>query len=82
LVDNLLHHDPFLVLADYRSYVDAQGKVETAWGDEEAWTRASILNAARSGRFSSDRSIYEYCRDIWSVEPVPVAETDGKEGER
>jgi starch phosphorylase len=76
VVDNLLHHDPFLVLADYRSYVDAQGEVEKAWRDEDAWTRAAILNAARSGRFSSDRSIYEYCRDIWKVEPVPVSEVE------
>jgi starch phosphorylase len=82
LVDNLLHHDPFLVLADYRSYVDAQGEVEKAWGDEEAWTRASILNAARCGRFSSDRSIRDYCRDIWNVEPLPVPEVDEKESGR
>jgi starch phosphorylase len=82
LVDNLLHHDPFLVLADYRSYVDAQGEVEKAWGDQEAWTRASILNAARSGRFSSDRSIRDYCHDIWNVEPVPVPEVGEKGGER
>jgi starch phosphorylase len=74
LVDNLLHDDPFLVLADYRSYVDAQGEVESAWRDEERWTRAAILNVARSGRFSSDRSIYEYCRDIWTVAPAPVPE--------
>jgi len=79
LVDNLLNHDPFLVLADYRSYVDAQGAVETAWADAEGWTRASILNAARSGRFSSDRSIRDYCRDIWNVEPVPVPEV-GEQG--
>ncbi|MCG6923544.1 MAG: glycogen/starch/alpha-glucan phosphorylase [Acidobacteria bacterium] len=82
LVDNLLHDDPFLVLADYRAYVDAQAEVETAWRDEERWTRASILNAARSGRFSSDRSIYEYCRDIWHVEPLPLAEVVGEGEER
>ena len=82
LVDNLLHHDPFLVLADYRSYVDAQGEVEKAWGHQEAWTRASILNTARAGRFSSDRSIQDYCSDIWSVEPVPVPEVGEKGSER
>jgi starch phosphorylase len=81
LVDNLLHDDPFLVLADYRAYVDAQAGVETAWGDEERWTRASILNAARSGRFSSDRSISEYCRDIWHAEPLPVAQVAREEDE-
>jgi starch phosphorylase len=82
LVDNLLNHDPFLVLADYRDYVDAQARVEAAWRDEERWTRASILNAARCGRFSSDRSIDEYCRDIWHVEPLPVSEVAGEEDER
>jgi len=69
----------FLVLADYRSYVDAQGEVEKAWRDEGTWTRASILNTARSGRFSSDRSIGEYCREIWKVGPVPVPEAAGGE---
>ena len=75
IVENLVHHDPFLVLADYRAYVDCQAEVEKAWRDEEGWTRKSILNVARSGRFSSDRSIRDYCREIWNVEPLPVSET-------
>jgi starch phosphorylase len=75
VVENLVHHDPFLVLADYRAYVDAQAAVEEAWRHEEGWTRASILNVARSGRFSSDRAIREYCREIWNVEPLPVPES-------
>jgi starch phosphorylase len=72
LVDNLLHHDPFLVLADYRSYVDCQARVSAAWQDSDAWSRMSILNAARSGKFSSDRAIAEYCDEIWHVGAMPV----------
>ena len=72
LVDSLLNDDPFLLLADFRAYVDAQDAASRAWRDEERWTRMSILNVARMGRFSSDRSIREYCRDIWDVEPQPI----------
>jgi starch phosphorylase len=72
LVDSLLDHDPFLLLADFRSYVDAQQEVGRAYQDAERWTRMSILNVARMGRFSSDRAIQEYCRDIWHVEPQPI----------
>ncbi|MBB3603866.1 starch phosphorylase [Mycolicibacterium sp. BK556] len=72
LVDNLLHHDPFLVLADYRSYIDCQSRVSAAWLDSDAWSRMSILNAARSGKFSSDRAIAEYSDEIWHVGAMPV----------
>jgi starch phosphorylase len=72
LVDSLLNYDPFLVLADYRSYVDCQEQVSQAYRDPERWTAMSILNVARMGKFSSDRTIEEYSRDIWRVEPVPV----------
>jgi starch phosphorylase len=76
LLDNLLHHDPFLLLADYQSYIDSQDQVSQAYRDQENWTRMSILNAARTGKFSSDRSIREYCDDIWKVKPLPVVIED------
>ncbi len=72
LVDNLRYDDPFLVLADYASYVECQDRVSAAWQDTRRWTRMSILNTARSGKFSSDRAIAEYCDDIWNVLPVTV----------
>ena len=71
LVDNLLWHDPFLVLADYQSYIDFQAEVSKLWGYTEAWTRKSILNVARMGKFSSVRSINDYCEMVWKVKPVP-----------
>ena len=64
--------DPFLVLADYASYVECQGRVSAARHDADAWTRMSILDTARSGKFSSDRAIAEYCDEIWNVRPVTV----------
>jgi starch phosphorylase len=72
LVDNLVHHDPFLVLADFRSYVDTQRDVGNAWQSQGAWTKSSILNTARAGKFSSDRSISEYAKGIWRVQPVKL----------
>jgi len=72
LIDNLLWHDPFLVLADFQSYADCQAQVDIAYQDPEHWTRMSILNIARSGIFSSDRAIQEYADDIWKVEPVDI----------
>jgi starch phosphorylase len=73
LIANLLHSDPFLVLADYAEYVACQERVNAAWKDPNRWTRMSILNTARSGKFSSDRAIREYCDQIWDVEPVRIA---------
>ena len=72
LVDAMLDHDDYMLLADYRSYIACQEKVSEVYRDQERWTRMSILNVARMGRFSSDRSIREYCEKIWGVEPHPV----------
>jgi starch phosphorylase len=72
LVDNLLGHDPFFVLADYQSYIDCQDRVSALWRDQKAWTRMSILNAARMGKFSSDRSIRDYCEKVWDIKPLSV----------
>jgi starch phosphorylase len=72
LVENLLHADPFLVLADFADYVARQEDVSTAWRDAPRWTRMSILNTAYSGKFSSDRAIREYCEQIWKIGPVKI----------
>ena len=73
LLDHLLQHDRFLLLADYRAYVDAQAEVDRAFRDSVRWTRMSILNVARAGKFSSDRAIREYSDSIWKAKPVRVA---------
>ncbi len=72
LVDALVERDEYMLLADYQSYVDCQEEVNRAYRDAEHWTRTSILNVARMGKFSSDRAIREYAEEIWKAEAVPV----------
>jgi len=71
LVESLLTRDEYLLFADYQAYVDCQRRVSEVYVDRQRWTRMSILNCARVGRFSSDRSIRDYCRDIWNIEVAP-----------
>jgi starch phosphorylase len=77
IFDDLLNsikcpNDPWMTIADFRSYVDAQRRVDDAYRDKDHWTRMSILNCANSGKFSTDRTINEYNNDIWKLQPQPI----------
>lgn len=73
LTDNLIYHDEYMLCADYGPYIHAQEKVAECYLDQKRWTTLSILNVARSGKFSSDRCIQDYCDDIWKVSPVKIS---------
>jgi len=75
LLENLTGRDPYFALADFESYLAAQDAVDQAWSNREHWNRMSLLNTARSGMFSSDRSIREYAARIWQAEAFPVTIT-------
>jgi starch phosphorylase len=70
ITDSLLGQDPYMVLQDFQSYIDCQQKVAEAYRNKTHWTKMSVLNVARMGKFSSDRSIKEYCDNIWHVKPL------------
>ncbi|MEA5419441.1 glycogen/starch/alpha-glucan phosphorylase [Spirulina sp. CCNP1310] len=72
LIDSLLYHDQYMLMADFRAYLECQVKVGAAYLDQDRWTRMSILNAARMGKFSSDRTIHEYVTEIWNAKPVTI----------
>jgi starch phosphorylase len=72
LIHSLLYRDEYMLFADYQSYIDCQDKVSRVYRNQEQWSRMSILTVSRMGKFSSDRSIREYCENIWRVEPVHI----------
>lgn len=72
LIQSLLTRDEYMLLADYQPYIDCQDQVSAAYKDRERWTRMSILNVARIGKFSSDRAIRDYCAEIWKTWPVKI----------
>ncbi|MGK7916212.1 MAG: glycogen/starch/alpha-glucan phosphorylase [Prochloraceae cyanobacterium] len=81
IVEELIAQDSYALLADYQSYVECQERVAAAYRDQDNWIRMSILNAARTGRFSSDRTIGEYCQEIWQVKPVPIEQIESGQAE-
>ncbi|MDA3893033.1 MAG: glycogen/starch/alpha-glucan phosphorylase [Salinivirgaceae bacterium] len=72
ITDNLLWHDPYMLMADYSLYIDCQDLISNTWKDTADWNRKAILNVARMGKFSSDRSIHDYCENIWKVKPFKI----------
>jgi starch phosphorylase len=76
IYDELMHRDDFCLMADFDAYVAAQDKAEKAYLEKTRWTRMSILNVARCGKFSSDRTVGQYARDIWDIGAVDIPLVD------
>ena len=76
IIDSLMQHDEYMLFADFQSYMDCQDRVDAAYKDQQHWAKMSILNVARMGKFSSDRSIRQYCQEIWKAEPVEIEMKD------
>jgi starch phosphorylase len=74
LIDNLLNVDHYMLLADYRSYIEVQRKVDELYKDPDAWTRTALLNTCRMGKFSIDRTVMEYAHNIWDIAPQCITE--------
>jgi len=72
IIDDLLHIDNYFVLADFENYISTQLLVEQTYLDKQSWNKKSILNVARIGKFSSDRTISEYAKDIWHIKPYKI----------
>jgi starch phosphorylase len=72
IAEDLIHRDPFFVLADYRAYSTAQERANNAYQNRPLWSKMAILNTALTGKFSSDRTIKEYAQDIWRLKSVSV----------
>ena len=70
IVSSLLEHDEYLLFADFQSYIECSERAAKVYADHDLWTTMSILNTARCGFFSSDRSMRQYCEDIWGVKPL------------
>lgn len=72
IIQGLLNSDEYMHLADYQSYIDMQAQVDQAYLDQDYWTKLSIINAIKMGKFSSDRTINQYCQEIWHIDPVAI----------